>query len=193
MHNGERATKPRSQLWKSATDCTRFDWRIWICKSRRAPLPIWNSFSLRTTASPCSHVVSVDERRLRSKRRRNWGEIKGKRASFTVGCSCSTSSFTCRCITLLWELLCTSDIRPCEGVLSNSFSYSGMMTQDGELRQFKFRKAISHLVLLLVRGGEVIPCSMVGDLWINNTKNKEGTRKSRSEAASVDMSALKIS
>lgn len=105
MHSGEKAAKPKSLFWKSATDCMRFDCRIWICKSTRAQLMIWNSFSARTTASPCSHVVSADERRLRSKRGRNRGEIKGNGASFTVGCSCSTSSFTCRCITSLSELL----------------------------------------------------------------------------------------
>lgn len=105
MVNGETETKPKSLLWKRPTDSTRFDWRIWICKSRTARLVIWNSCSARTTASPCSHIVSADERWLRSKRRRHQGETKENGASFTFGCFWSTSSFTRGCITLHSELL----------------------------------------------------------------------------------------
>lgn len=39
------APKPKSLLWKLATDCTRFDWRIWICKAQGAQLVVWNSLS----------------------------------------------------------------------------------------------------------------------------------------------------
>lgn len=117
MHNGETAMKPKSLLWKLATDCTRFDWRIWICKARRAQLMVWNTFSATTTESPCGHVVSVDERRLKETQNPGGG-MRGNRASFTAGCSCNTSSFTCRCITLLSELL--SHISQCEGVPSTA-------------------------------------------------------------------------
>lgn len=54
---------------------------------------MWNPFSLRTSASPCSHVVSAHERRLWSKGRGKWREIKWKGAAFTVGCSCSNIIF----------------------------------------------------------------------------------------------------
>lgn len=108
----QKAPKPKSLLWKLATDCTRFDWRIWICKAQRAQLVVWNSFSARTTESPCGHVV--DERRLRSKRRRNRRGNKGKRGIVHSWMFLLYIIFACRCVTSLSELL--SHICQCEGV-----------------------------------------------------------------------------
>lgn len=115
-NGGETETKPKSLLWKRPTDSTRFDWRIWICKSRRARLVIWNSCSAPTTASPCSHIVSADERWLRSKRHRHQGETKENGASFTFW------MFLLHIIFYSWlhHIALRAALLSCEGVLSTA-------------------------------------------------------------------------
>lgn len=94
--------------WKSATDCTIFECKIWIYKSRRAQLVIWNSFSVEdncvTLQSRCVYEWKMTPIKETQQPRGNTGE-EGTLHSW---CSCSTSSFTCSCITWLSELLCTS-------------------------------------------------------------------------------------
>lgn len=179
MHNGEAATKPRSLLWKSATDCTRFDWRIWICKSWREQLMIWNEFSPRTSASPCSHVVSVDEIRLWSNRHRNWGQNKvdeGHHSQLDVPVA--------RNLLLVVASPCCQSCSAPQILVHVKVYFLQLLLfwHDGESRQLK-------LVLLLVWNREVMPCGTVGDFWglccgdfgdcVNSAKKKEGRWKSK--------------